>query len=297
MFRLILFLDISEYLDPIGGKGEMREIMIRIKLRMHKKLNAVFLKTLSAAAVCSLLLSLFGATVASAVGGISNSKVIVPSAETVPKGKFEIEPFFGLEFVDDRDNTTRFGGGVRFTLGALHFLEIGANLNYLDVEDSDLIQRNSDFGDIETGLKLRFLDEGEKFPFSLAYQGGVTIPTDDDALWIVEPGGLILTKNFTEEFSMDADFVFGIIEDDAWSFVSEVGFGYFVTSWFQPVVEAAYAFEDPDGEDNIQIINVTAGFTSPVTDWLTVIMGVTPDVYTKNTDEQVILTAAFTFLF
>ncbi len=237
------------------------------------------------------------ADIARAVGGISNSKVIVPSAETVPRGKFEIEPFFGVEFVDDSDNTTRFGGGVRFTLGALHNLEIGANINYLDVEDSDLIQRNSDFGDIETGLKFRFLDEGENFPFSLAYQGGVTIPTNNDALWIVEPGGLILTKNFTEEFSMDADFVFGIIEDDAWSFVSEVGFGYFVTPWFQPAVETAYAFEDPEGEDNIQIVNITAGFTSPVTDWLTVIMGVTPDLYTKNTDEQVILTAAFTFLF
>lgn len=232
-----------------------------------------------------------------AVGGISNSKVIVPSAETVPKGKIEIEPFFGLEFVDDNDNTTRFGGGVRFTLGALHNLEIGANINYLDFEDSDLIERNSDFGDIETGLKLRFLDEGENFPFSLAYQGGVTIPTNNDALWIIEPGGLILTRNFTDRLSMDTDFVFGIIEDDAWSFVSKVGFGYFVTPWLQPVIESAYAFESLEGEDNIQIVNITAGFTSPVTDWLTVIMGVTPDVYTKNTDEQVVLTAAFTFLF
>jgi hypothetical protein len=247
--------------------------------------------------VIALMLFVTAADMARAVGGISNSKVVVPSAETVPKGNFEIEPFFGLEFVDDRDNTTRFGGGVRFTLGALHSLEIGANLNYLDVEDSHLIQRNSDFGDIEMGLKFRFLDEGQNFPFSLAYQGGATIPTNSDALWIIEPGGLILTKGFTDEFSMDADFVFGIIEDDAWSFVSEVGFGYFVTPWLQPVVEAAYAFEDLDGEDNIQIVNITAGFTSPVTDWLTIIMGMTPDVYTKNTDEQVILSAAFTFLF
>ena len=232
-----------------------------------------------------------------AVGGISNSKVVVPSAETVPKGRVEIEPFFGLEFVDDSDNTTRFGGGVRFTLGALHNLEIGANVNYLDVEDSDLIQRNSDFGDIETGLKFRFLDEGGNIPFSLAYQGGVTIPTTNDAVWIIEPAGLILTKNFTEQFSMDADIVLGIIEDDAWSLVHDIGFGYFVTDWFQPVVESAYAFEDPDGEDNIHIVNVTGGFTSPVTDWLTVIVGVTTDVYTKNIEEQVVLTAAFTFLF
>lgn len=232
-----------------------------------------------------------------AVGGISNSKVVVPGAETVPRGRIEIEPFLGLDLVDDSGNTTKFGGGVRLTLGVLHNLEIGANVNYLDVEDSDLIQRNSDFGDIETGLKFRFLDEGEDMPFSLAYQGGVTIPASSGSVWIVEPGGLILTKNFTTEFSMDADFVFGIIEDDAWSFVSEVGFGYFVSPWFQPVIEAAYAFEDRKGEDITSIINITAGFTSPLTDWLTVIVGVTPDVYTKNTDERVVFTAAFTFLF
>jgi len=124
----------------------------------------------------------------------------------------------------------------------------------------------------------------------------VTIPASDDALWIIEPGGLILTRSFTDELSLDADFVFGIIEDDAWSFVSEGGFGYFITPWFQPVAEAAYAFENPDGGDNIQIVNLTGGFTSPVTDWLTIIVGVTPDIYTKNVDEQVVLTAAFTDL-
>lgn len=275
----------------------MREIIYNIRRLRLKLVPERFSQALIMLIVTALIFIAPAADMALAVGGISNSKVIVPSAETVPKGKFEIEPFFGLEFVDDRDNTTRFGGGVRFTLGALHNLEIGANLNYLDVEDSDLIQRNSDFGDIETGIKFRFLDESENIPFSLAYQGGVTIPTNSDALWIIEPGGLVLTKDFTDEFSMDADFVFGIIEDDAWSFVSEAGFGYYVTPWLQPVVEAAYAFEDPEGEDNIQIVNITAGFTSPVTDWLTVIMGVTPDIYTKNTDEQVILSAAFTFLF
>jgi hypothetical protein len=36
-----------------------------------------------------------------AVGGISNSKVVVPSTESVEKGRFEIEPFFGLAVLDD----------------------------------------------------------------------------------------------------------------------------------------------------------------------------------------------------
>lgn len=235
---------------------------------------------------------------ARAVGGISNSKVVVPSTESVEKGHFEIEPFFGLVFVDDSYDTLRFEGGARFTLGTFENLEIGANVGYLTVNDSDVMRRNSDFGDIEAGLKYRFLDQTEDFPFSLAYQGGITFPTSgSDANWVFEFGGLILTKDFTEKFSMDADFVLAIIEDDSFSLVTEVGLGYFVRPWFQPVIEAAYSFENPDDEDNIHVFNVTAGFTSPVTDYLTNIIEVTTDVHTENTDEQVALSAAFTFLF
>ncbi|MEE9213617.1 MAG: hypothetical protein V3U54_02320, partial [Thermodesulfobacteriota bacterium] len=135
-------------------------------------------------------------------------------------------------------------------------------------------------------------------PFSLAYQAGLTFPTSgNDAPWRIEPGGLILTKNFNENLSIDADFVFALIEDDSWSLVSEVGIGYFVKTWFQPVLEFAYSFENVDREENITILNLTAGFTSPVNDWLTIIIGVTPDLYTKNTDDMVTFTAAFTFLF
>jgi hypothetical protein len=233
-----------------------------------------------------------------AVGGISNSKVVVPSAETVEKGRFEVEPSFGLEFVDDRINTVRFEAIGRFTVGVLDNLEIGTSVGHLNIEDSELIETDRDFGDIEGGLKYRFLDEDKNFPFSLAYQGGITFPTSGEgAPWVFELGGLILTKDFTEKFSMDADFVFALIEDNAWSLVTEVGFGYFVTSWFQPVIEAAYAFENPDNEDGIFIFSITVGFTAPITEWLTIIIGVTPDIYTKNIENKVVLSSAFTFLF
>lgn len=245
-----------------------------------------------------ILFCLFaGPSEVSAVGGISNSKVIIPSADPVPRNHVEAEPFFVLEFEDDRDNTVRFGGGVRLTLGALENLEVGANINYLNIEDSQLIRADSNFGDVEAGLKYRFLDEGRGYPFSLAYQGGVTFPIGSGALWVFEPGGLILTKNFTEKFSMDYDFVFGVIEDDSWSFITEAGFGYFFNDWFQAVIEGAYAYEDTDGGGDVSVINVTAGFTAQATDWLTVIIGVTPDLYAKNTDKLVLITAAFTFFF
>ncbi|MEW6144174.1 MAG: hypothetical protein AB1598_04045 [Thermodesulfobacteriota bacterium] len=234
---------------------------------------------------------------ASAVGGISNSKVIVPSTDTVPAIHVEVEPFFSLEFEDDGNHTVRFGGGLRVTPGLFENLEAGVNINYLNVEDSGLIRAESDFGDIEAGVKFRFLDEGKGIPFSLAYQGGVTFPLGDGALWVVEPGGLILTKNFTDKFSMDADFVFGIIEHGSWSFVTDVGFGYFLTPWLQAVAEGAYAYEDPDEGAGISVVNITGGFTATAAEWLTVIVGVTPDVYTKNADKLVVVSAAFTFFF
>ncbi len=234
---------------------------------------------------------------ASAVGGISNSKIIVPNADPIPRKHVEAEPFFVLEFEDDRDDSVRFGGGVRLTLGALENLEVGANINYLSIEDSQLIRADSNFGDIETGLKYMFLDDGRGYPFSLAYQGGVKFPAGGGSLWVFEPGGLILTKNFTEKFSVDYDFVFGIIENDSWSFVTEAGFGYFFNDWFQAVLEGAYAYEDADGGGDVSVINVTAGFTAQATDWLTVIAGVTPDLYAHNADKLVLITAAFTLFF
>lgn len=237
------------------------------------------------------------ASEASAVGGLSNSKINVLSADTVPQKHVEVEPFFSLEFEDDGNDTVRFGGGLRVTPGLLDNLEAGVNINYLNVEDSDLIHTESDFGDIEAGVKFRFLDEEKGMPFSLAYQGGVTFPVGDGSLWVFEPGGLILTKNFTDKFSMDYDFVFGIIEHSSWSFVTDIGFGYFFTPWLQAVAEGAYAYEGPDDGAGISIINVTGGFTATAAEWLTVIVGVTPDVYAKNADRLVVISAAFTFFF
>ncbi len=264
----------------------------------ENKMKFRYISAFNIFAVSVLSVFVMSARNAYAVGGISNSKVFVPSAETVPQKHVEIEPFFSFEFVDDRDNTFRFGGGVRFTVGALKNIELGANVNYLNHENSDLTDQVNDFGDIESGLKYRFLDQSEKYPFSLAYQGGVSFPTSgEDTPWFIEIGGLILTKEFSDQFSIDTDFVFGIVEDDGWNFISNIGFGYYVVPWFQAVIEGAYAYEDLDGVQSKQVFNVTSGFTSPVTDWLTIIIGLTPDLYADNTDKEVIITSAFTFLF
>ncbi len=246
------------------------------------------------AALIYFLLPAYGSL---AVGGISGTKLVVPGAAPLERGVVEAEPFFSLEFIDDGNDTVRFGGGFRLTAGLFEDFEAGVNINYLDVEDSGLIRSETNFGDIEAGLKLRFLDQENGNPFSLAYQGGVTFPVGEGAQWIVEPGGLILTKEFTDKFSMDADVVFGIIENDSWSIVTDAGFGYYLTPWLQPVIEAAYAYEDNDSGAGVSVINVTAGFTWDPSDWFSLALGVTPDLYAENTDRQVVVTSAFTFAF
>ena len=245
-----------------------------------------------------LVLVLFSFHEVFAVGGISNTKVIVPSTETVPERHFEIEPFFGLVFVDDEDNSVGFDAGGRFTLGVVDNLEIGANAGYLSVEDSNVIDPEANLGNVEAGMKFRFIDEGDKFPFSLAYQGGITFPTSgSNDLWVIEPFGLILTKNFSDSFSLDTDIVLALVEDKSAGFVAELGFGYFVRPWFQPVIEAGYSFEDAEREGSVSVFNITAGFTAPVSEMLTIIFGVTPDLHTRNIDKKLLITTAFTFLF
>lgn len=233
-----------------------------------------------------------------AVGGISNSKIIVPSTDTVPKNHIEIEPFFNFSRTDDALDSVSLGFGSRFTLGVLNNLEAGFNLNYLEIEDTDDTDTEYDFGNIEVGLKCRLIDQNESVPFSLAYQGGVTFPTGgDDQQWLFEPAGLIITRNYTDKLSSDLDLVISFDEKDTFGMVSNLGLGYYVTNQFQPVIETSYSYENPVSADDIHIINGTAGFTAPVNETLTVILGLTYDLFTENTDDELAVTAAFTFLF
>ncbi|MGI9534311.1 MAG: hypothetical protein ACR2NW_05130, partial [Thermodesulfobacteriota bacterium] len=235
-----------------------------------------------------------------AVGGISNSKVIVPSTDTVPKSRIEIEPFFNYLFVDDSDNTRNYDIGGRFTYGLLDNVEIGSTFFFVTFEDSDLINTDSTFGNIEPGIKWRILDqEGQGFlSYSVAYEGGLTIPTSgSDEKWAFEPIGIILTKNFNDRFSMDNDIVLRIVEDELWGINSNHGLGYFITDWLQPVVEMAYTYNNIDNENNEHVLNITGGFTAPMTDFATLIVGVTKDIVSHDTEDTLAITTALTLLF
>lgn len=230
---------------------------------------------------------------AMAVDGISNSKVIVPSVDTVPPRHLEVEPSFGL--IGGKDSALRFSASNRVTFGVLKNLEVGVNIGYLDFEDSDQMDGKTGFGDIGTGVKFRFLENYGNVPFSLAYQGGVTFPTSNDSGWVFEVLGLVLTADFTEAFSMDADFVVSFIETENVGFVADIGFGYFIFPGFQPVFEAHYSLEKPYDGKGISAFGLTLGFTSPVNKVLTLIFGVSRDLYTRNAEKETSLLTAFTF--
>ncbi len=272
-----------------------RSLGFAYKTRVRKlKFRCRCIQAFLLAALVYFFLPTYGSL---AVGGISSTKLVVPGAGPLERGVIEAEPFFSLELIDDAGDTMRLGGGFRLTAGLFEDFEAGFNINYLDHEDSGLIRSETNFGDVDAGLKLRFLDQEEGHPLSLAYEAGLTIPVGEGAQWIVEPGGLILTRDFTEEFSMDADVVFGILENDSWSIVTEAGFGYYIDSKFQPVIEAAYAYEDPGAGGGVSVLNITGGFTWDPTRWFSVALGVTPDLYVENTDRQVLISSAFTFAF
>ncbi len=237
-----------------------------------------------------------------AVGGISNTKVIVPSTDTVPKKRIEIEPFANFLFADDENNKKTYDLGARITYGLLSNIEFGATFLFVTFQDDGLININTNFGNFEPGfgIKWRFLEQqgNDLFSFSLAYEGGVTIPiTGSGGKWAFEPLGLILTKNFSEKFSLDSDVVLKFVENESWGIITNHGLGYFITNWLQPVVEIAYNYSNIDNQDNEHVLNVTGGFTTPLTDYATLIIGATKNLVSENTDDTLVITSALTLIF
>lgn len=249
---------------------------------------------LSKILVILLLFMLYSENVL-AVGGISNTKVIVPSTETVPATNFEIEPFFSFLSVDDSVDSKNYEAGLRFTKGILDNLEAGASLIFLNVDDNDLIDADYEFGDLLFGAKYRFYNAES---FSIAYQGGFTVPTSSaDTDWVFEPAGLILTKNFTDKLSLDIDGVFGFDENENTFVTSNAGLGYFVTDYFQPVFEVNYLYDNPDDGESSNILSLTTGFTANLNSFTTLIIGFSWDVVSENADDSFLITSALTLLF
>ena len=78
---------------------------------------------------------------------------------------------------------------------------------------------------------------------------------------------------------------------------SNHGAGYYITEWLQPVAEIAYIYENIDNSRNAHVLSVTGGFTADVTDYATLIVGVSKDIVSEDTEDTLVITTALTLIF
>lgn len=234
-----------------------------------------------------------------AIGGISGSKVLVPSADTVGMKRLEVEPIFVFELTGDEEETKSYDIGFRLTYGFTENLETGFSYFFFGADDVETFDvRSIGHGDVEFGIKYRFLKGNS---FSLAVESGVRFPTVEGSPWVVEPAGLVFTKNLSDRLSLDTDILAGFSHGNhnprTLHVISQTGAGYFVTSSFQPVAEIAYKIEHVEHEATAPIITITGGFTLSFSKIFTLVAGVSPDVFAAGTDRKLSCSLALTMLF
>jgi hypothetical protein len=201
-----------------------------------------------------------------AVGGISNTKLIVPGADPVGYGAFEFEPTLGMsrqryrfdqysnrtDIPDDYNRLLPLEEKMSFSTNSLGFrmtgglfpnTEIGVFVGHSTASDSVGTPMQTGFDEAQIGIKYLFNPENA---MRFAFEGGVNF---DPTSWSPSyEGGLIMTLELTNRFSIDADLVAStssIIREDRERFTQRgaagnIGFGYMIGN-LQPVVEFGYA--------------------------------------------------------
>jgi hypothetical protein len=225
--------------------------------------------------VSLLIVSLALASPALGVGGISGGKVVVPEAGTIGKGQFEFETAFsqfsstrvydnGSKSLPRQGKLASSEVGFRFTAGITEKLEIGGivpvALEEEDIDGEDPMDGEG-IGDVSVGTKYR-LWQSSLEKNKLALQAGVTFATGDDR---PEPAelptgngyatrelGVIYSREFVEGLTVDVDVVavdhFARADGDPeYGYAADMGWGYFVTEAFQPVIEVNYSYESSPG--------------------------------------------------
>ena len=196
-----------------------------------------------------------------AVGGISASKLLVPSADPLPVGAFEMEPSFTamrsrgsfneyghLKNVPDDYDKTRRGSesetalGFRLTAGLLPNFEAGIAYGQVTTENNRNEEVVVGLDGFQTGLKYILNPDSS---FKTALQFGLNMETKS---WTsTREAGLLATWVLTDNFSIDFDASVSasqrrtedeqkVIERGA---VFQVSFGHKIGN-FQPCVEFAY---------------------------------------------------------
>ena len=81
------------------------------------------------------------------------------------------------------------------------------------------------------------------------------------------------------------------------AFITNHGFGYYITDWLQPVGEIGYIYENIDNSRNAHVLSLTGGFTADLTDYATLIVGLTKDIVSEDTEDTFVITTALTLIF
>ncbi len=238
------------------------------------------------------------------IGGISNSKVVVPGTETVGVGVFEFEPAFEVfspksewdsnsNLVTFDSSSTESSYGFRFTTGVKENLEVGMIIP-------------SDMSSLNFGLKWLFWSRKD---LSVALQSGLNFDALDESRYKDEGiakifgYGLVLTYEPEDKISIDSDislsFYTAEVEGQSvgHSGTFDIGVSYGFLKNFHSVAEYNFnwiTFENRDLDSKIG--SGLLGFTFGASPSTLVIMGFLYDVHSTNNPKGVAYIAAFTFL-
>ncbi|TFB10121.1 hypothetical protein E3V55_06525 [Candidatus Marinimicrobia bacterium MT.SAG.3] len=253
----------------------------------------------------TLIILAFNIGIAAAqISGISNSKVVVPGAETVRAGVFEFEPAFEV-FSSDSEwdsagiliplsgTTTESSHGFRFTTGLIKNLEVGLIIP-------------SDVSSLNFGLKWLFWNRRE---LSVALQSGVNFDAAIGTYPKEEVGGKVFGSGFVAtyepegNYSIDSDISFSFYSNDidgqpvGHSGTFDIGVSYKLFEKFYGVTEynfnwIKYELEVLNAEKGSGLV----GFTFYASQLTKIIMGLKYDIHGSNNPKGMKFIAAFTFL-
>lgn len=213
------------------------------------------------------ILSIFPFASLYSVGGISNSKLIVPSADPIGYNDFEFEPAFSMfrargkfndyghlknipkdyDQLDTGENRRSESESVlnfRLTGGFFPNFEGGFTFGHVTSETNTGDSASTAYEDLQMGGKY-LLNPDDSIRFAL--EGGINMKSDD---WTTSyEGGTILTWDITDKLSLDADILYSASSRrtvDEQKVIERgmgynIGLGYTLFGVFQPIVELGYS--------------------------------------------------------
>ena len=233
------------------------------------------------------------------VGGISGSKLCVPSFDIIPKGSVEFEPSLMIFRADNMFNNngsleTLSGENVssdlafRITTGITNSLEIGASFT-------------TSVDQVQVGAKYAFpFNSGGGF----SLMTGVSIPAgnkfipdslkDRNDFYTASIGGILSIVPMESLYIDGAASYTGALGSSSQNILNYgASVGYFVTEDFQPIIELS-GYSNLGDKYNFAKLSLNYGMTIVITKKLLVVIGSQIDLTGKDEEKGVGYFSAFT---